>query len=55
MNTVILTKVKVKSITDADFTDRSSNELSGDTIWLGAVYVYDDAHNEILETFFSRE
>ena len=52
LNTVTLTKVKLKSINDVALDDRASNTLRGDTIRLGAVYVFDDIHDEILETVF---
>ena len=55
MNTVILTKVKVKLINDFNLTDRASNKLRYDAIRYGAVYVCDGTHDEILETIFSRE
>ena len=55
MNTVILTKVKVKLINDVNLTDRASNKLRYDAIRYGAVYVCDGTHDEILETIFSRE
>ena len=55
LNTVILTKVKVQSINDVSHPTRASNELRGDTIRLGAVYICDGAHDEILETIVSRE
>ena len=29
--------------------------MRGDATRLGAVYVFDDTHNEIIETIFSRE
>ena len=50
MNTVILTKVKVKSINDIALPARALNNLRGHAIRLGAMYVHDDAHNEIAET-----
>ena len=52
MNTVILTKLRVQSIHDVDITARTSNKLRGDKIRLGAVYICDDTHDEILETIF---
>ena len=55
MNTVILTKIKVKSINDVSLPAIASNKLRGDTIRLGAVYICDDANDEILETNFARE
>ena len=55
LNTVILTKVKVKSINDVALPAKASNKLRGDTMRLGYVYVFDVTHNEILETIFSRE
>ena len=51
-NTVILTEVKVQSINDVAITTRDSNKLRGDIIRLGAVYVFNDAHDEILEKCF---
>ena len=53
-NTVISTKVKLLSINDVNIPARASNKLRGDEIRLGAVYVCDDTHSEILETMFSR-
>ena len=55
MNTVILTKVKVKSINDASLTTRLSNNLMGDAFRLGGVYVCVELHDEIIETIFSWE
>ena len=55
LNTVILTKVKVQSIDYVALPTRASNKFRGDTIRLGAVYVCDDANNEILEKIFSRK
>ena len=55
MNTVILTKVKVKSINDVAIPDRDSNKFRGDEIRLGAVYICDESHYEIIDTIFSRE
>ena len=48
LNTVILTKVKVKSINDVNIPSISSNKLRVDAIWLGDVYVCGDTHNEIM-------
>ena len=53
-NTDILNRVKVKSINDVALPYKASNNLRGDLISLGTVYVCDDTHNEILETIFSR-
>ena len=55
LNTVILTKVRVKPINDVVLTDRASDKFRGDTSMLGAAYVCDVTHDEILETIFSRE
>ena len=55
LNTVILTKVKVKSINDVALPDRASYRLRGDAIRLGSVYVYDDLHDEILNIVFENE
>ena len=55
LNTVILTEIKVKSINDVSLPAIASNKLRGDTIRLGAVYICDDANDEILETNFARE
>ena len=52
LNTGILTNFKVKSINDVFIPARASNIWRGDTIRLGSVYVFDEAHNEILETIF---
>ena len=41
LDTVILTKVKVKSINDVDFHDRYSNHLRLGAIRLGSGYVCD--------------
>ena len=49
---VILIKVKVKSINYVALPYIALNTLRGDTIRLYAVYVCDDAHDEILETIF---
>ena len=38
---------------DVAIPNRYSNELRGDEISLGAVYVCDQAYDEILETIFS--
>ena len=42
LNTVILTKVKVKSIDDVALPDRASYRLRGDEIRFGAVYFCDE-------------
>ena len=55
MNTVILTKVDIKSINDVSLPAKTSNNLRGDAIRLGSVYVFSVTHNEIMETLFSRE
>ena len=55
MNTIILTKVKIQQINDVALPDISSNKLKGDAIMLGAVYVCNVTHDEILETIFPRE
>ena len=55
LNTFILTKVKVQSINYVATPDRPPNKLRGDAIRLDAVYVLDVAHDEIMETIFSRE
>ena len=55
LNTVIITKIKVQSISVVTLTNIASNKLRGDKIKLGALYVCDYAHYEILETIFSRE
>ena len=55
MNTVILTKVRVKSINDIALPYRDSNNLRCDSIRLGAVYICDESHDEILDTVFSRK
>ena len=55
LNTVILTKAKVKSINYVALPARASNKLRGDEIMLGAVYVCYVTHDEILETIFSKE
>ena len=51
-NTVILTKVKLKSINYFALPDRASNKLWVYAVRLDAVYVCYDAHYEILETIF---
>ena len=51
-NTVILTNVKVSSINDVFPPTGDSNHLRGDAIRLGAVYVWDDSNDEIIETIF---
>ena len=55
LNTVIITKLKVKSINYFTLPDRPSNKLRVDEIGLGAVYVCDITHDAILDTIFSRE
>ena len=52
LNTVVLTKIKVQPINDVDIHDRASNKFRGGDIRLGPVYVFDDTHDEILETIF---
>ena len=54
LNTIILTKVRVKSINDVTLPDRSSNNFRGDAIRLAGFYVCDVTHNKILETTFAR-
>ena len=54
LNNFILTKVTVQSINDVSLTDRASNNLRGNAIGLGTVYVCDVTHSEIPETIFSR-
>ena len=55
LNTLILTKVKVKLINYVSLPDRYSNNLRCVAIWLRGMYVCDDSHDEILETTFLRE
>ena len=55
LNIVILTKVRMKSINDIALPNRAQNNLRGDAIRLGDVYVCDDAPDEILGTMFSME
>ena len=50
MNTVILTKFKVKSKNDVALSARDSNNQRGDVIRLCDLYVCDDSHDEILHT-----
>ena len=45
LNTVILTKVKVKPINYVSLTDKDANNLRGDVIRLVAVHFCDDAHD----------
>ena len=52
LNNVILTEVKVKSINWVSFRYRASNKFICDAIRLGAVYVYDKSHDDILKTIF---
>ena len=47
--------VKVQSIIYVSIPDRASNELKGDTIRFGSVYICVFTYNEIMETIFSRE
>ena len=54
LNNAILTKVKVKSINDVALPAGNKNMLKDIEIRLGAVYVCDYAHDEIMETFFKR-
>ena len=42
----------MKSINDVALNHRTSNNLRGGAVRLGAVYVFNDAHDEILETIF---
>ena len=55
LNTVNLTKVKVQSINDVALTTIASNKLRVESFRLVAVYVCDDANDEIMEIFVSRE
>ena len=55
LNTIILTKLKVKPIKDVALPTRYENNLIGDEIRLGTVYVCDYAHHKIFETIFARE
>ena len=55
LNTVILPKVKVKSINGVALPDRAQNNSRGGKIRFSDVYVCDDAHDEILGTIFPRE
>ena len=55
LNNVIFTTVKEKSINDVAIPTRSSNGSRYGVIILGAVNVFDAAHDEILLTKFSRE
>ena len=52
LNDVIVTKVKVQSINHVSTTNIYSNNLRDNTIWLGAVYVCDGEHDEIIEKYF---
>ena len=54
-NTVILTKLKVKSINDVALPDRASNNSRCDSSRLVLVYACDDVHDNILDTIFARE
>ena len=54
-NTVILTKVKLKSINYVYIPSLESNQLMSDIIRLGNVYFCDVTHVEMLEILFSRE
>ena len=54
-NTVILTKVKIKSINCVAFTVRSSKQFRVDAIKWGGVSVCDVTLDEIMKTIFSRE
>ena len=45
----------MKSINDVALPARSSNTLRCDAIRLGAVYVCDKLHHEIIATIFSTE
>ena len=49
MNSVIITKINVKSINDVDLPARFLNNLRGVAIRLVAVYVFDDVHDGIIE------
>ena len=48
LNTVILTQVRVQSINDVNIADWDSNKFRINTIRLGAFYVCDDTHDEIM-------
>ena len=50
--TVILTKLKLQSMNYLSITTRASNRLRDNVIRIGAVYVCNDAHDEILGTIF---
>ena len=52
LNAIILTQVKLKSINYVALPTRTSNHLRGDVTRLGAMYIFDNAHYEILETIF---
>ena len=52
LNTVLLTKVKLKSINDFARPARESNKLRGDAVMSGDVYVFDDTHDKTLEIIF---
>ena len=47
LNTIILTKVNIKSINDVALPTIASNKLRGDAIRLGAVCVCDVINDEI--------
>ena len=47
LNTIILTKVNIKSINDVALPTIASNKLRGDAIRLGAVGVCDVINDEI--------
>ena len=55
LNTVILTKVKLKKKNEVALPAKDSNELNVYEIRSGAVYVFDESHYKILETIFLRE
>ena len=50
-----MTKVKVQLVNYVNIPARGLNQLSGDTIRLGDVYIYYVTHDEIWETIFLRE
>ena len=54
LNTVALTKVKVKPINYVALPAIASNRSRGDAIRLDVVYVCDFTHDKILDTIFSR-
>ena len=55
LNNVIITKVNLKSRNDIALSPGAQNNLRGDKIRLGHIYICDDAYDETLGTIFSMD